>query len=163
MSENLNLPKFNLRAALEGHPVQLRNGKVAIIAYNASKHFIPGSNGSKFQQPLVGFMFDPDTNELDVTQPYFWCLDGKYDTAQKGEMDIQGMFVQSQPKILEHAFLHNEWLRAYKEDFGWLTAKPIAKDRNGNYLFNTDWTGEGRVEDLEIERLEGYTFEPILG
>lgn len=161
MSENLNLPKFNLDRALEGHPVQLRNGEVVIIAYNASKHFIPGSDGSKFTQPLVGFMFDPDTNEIDLTQLYFWCLNGRYFPQIDDKMDIQGMFVQSQPKILEHAFIHNEWLHAYKEGFGWLTAKPIAKDRNGNYLFNTDWIGEGRVEDLEIERLEGYTFEPI--
>ena len=72
------------------------------------------------------------------------------------------MFVQSQPKILEHAFLHGKWLHTYKEGFGWLTAKPIAKDRSGNYLFNTDWIGDGRVDETQFERLEGYSFEPIL-
>ena len=160
MSENLNLPKFNLDRALEGHPVQLENGSVAIIVYNASKHFIPGSNSSKFQYPLVGFMFNPDNNEIDFSNTFFWSLQGEPALAYQPK--IRGMFVQSQPKILEHAFLHNEWLHAYKEGFGWLTAKPIAKDRNGNYLFNTDWVGDGKVEESEVERLEGYTFEPIL-
>lgn len=69
-----NLPKFNLDRALEGHPVQLKNGKVVIIAYNASKHFIPGSNGNKFQHPLVGFMYDPDTNELDFSNTFFFLV-----------------------------------------------------------------------------------------
>ncbi len=86
-----NLPEFNIERALKGHLVQLRGGEVAIVVYNAHKHNIINPENPERHEPLVGFIFDPETNTIDFDYTYFWSLDGTFND-HNGDEDIVGMY-----------------------------------------------------------------------
>lgn len=156
VSNETNVQKFNIEQALKGQPVLLRNGSCAIIVYNANKHDIINSNSDR-REPLVGFLFDPKTNTIDFDYTYFWGLNGSFGSGDPGE-DIIGMYEMQQQDILEYAFQNNQPLKAYQENFGYSSVKPVAKTRDGEYLFIIE---DNEKTFVTLEPLEDYKFELV--
>ena len=156
VSNETSVQKFNIEPALKGQPVVLRNGSCAIIVYSAHKHDIINSNSDR-REPLVGFLFDPKTNTIDFDYTYFWGLDGSFGSVDPGE-DIIGMYEMQQRDILEYAFQNNVPLKAYQEKFGYSSVKPVAKTRDGGYLFITE---DNPNTFVTLEPLEDYKFELV--
>lgn len=153
----MSVQKFNIEQALKGQPVVLRNGSCAIVVYNANKHNIINSKSSERDEPLVGFLFDPKTNTIDFDYTYCWGLDGSFGSGDPGE-DIFGMYEITQQDILEYAFQNNEYLKAYQEKFGYNSVKPVAKTRDGEYLFVTE---DNEKEFVTLKPLEDYKFKLV--
>lgn len=153
----MSVQKFNIEQALKGHLVQLRGGEVAIVVYNAHKHNIINHENPERHEPLVGFIFDPETNTIDFDYTYFWSLDGTFGSGDPGE-DIIGMYEMRQRDILEYAFQNNQPLKAYQEKFGYSSVKPVAKTRDGEYLFITE---DNPNTFVTLEPLEDYKFELV--
>ena len=153
----MSFQKFSIEQALKGQPVVLRNGSCAIIVYSAHKHHIINSSSSERDEPLVGFLFNPKTNTIDFDYTYFWGLDGSFGSGDPGE-DIIGMYEMQQQDILEYAFQNNVPLKAYQEKFGYSSVKPVAKTRDGEYLFITE---DNPNTFTPLEPLEDYKFELV--
>lgn len=153
----MSVQKFNIEQALKGQPVALRNGKVAIVVYNAHRHNIINPENPERRKPLVGFLFDPKTNTIVFDYTYFWGLDGSFGSGDPGE-DIIGMYEMRQRDILEYAFQNNVPLKAYQEKFGYSSVKPVAKTRDGEYLFITE---DNPNTFVTLKPLEDYKFELV--
>ena len=89
---------FNLEAALQGEPVQLRNGCKGIICYKVPSEYIY-ANGNTVDYPLKGMVlsnkgFITDSNAC-------WCEDGRYTidihTTPEHSHDIVGMWEEPTP------------------------------------------------------------------
>lgn len=150
-----NLPEFNIEQALKGHLVQLRNGKVAIVVYNAHRHNIINPENPERREPLVGFLFNPDTDTINFDYTYFWALDGAFNECS-GDEDIVGMYNRTQSEILEYAFKNNKCLKAHHEKFGYASVKPIGKTRDGEYMFIEE---DAKADTFTL--LKDYTFELV--
>lgn len=91
---------FDLEAALQGEPVQLRNGDKGIICYKVPNEYIY-ANGDTVNYPLKGMVlsnkgFIADSNAC-------WCEDGRYtiDVHIEPEhpQDIIGMWEEPTPTV----------------------------------------------------------------
>ena len=87
------MKKFDLKAALNGEPVMLRDGRKALIYYRIHDKYT-FADGSKALCPLKGIVFDKDGNIESAVQS--WRDGGMYE-ANKSVHDIIGMW--EEPKI----------------------------------------------------------------
>lgn len=87
---------FNLEEALQGNPVQLRNGCKAIVYYRVPDTF-KYESGNNASFPLKGLTFDNKGN-LDDSD-YCWSDDGSYDFDGVCETDIVGMWEEPTPTV----------------------------------------------------------------
>lgn len=87
---------FNLEAALQGEPVQLRNGCKAIVYYRVPDTFTYES-GNNVSYPLKGLIFD---NKGNLDDSYCsWSDDGSYDFDGVCKHDIVGMWEEPTPTV----------------------------------------------------------------
>lgn len=87
------MKEFDLKAALNGEPVKLRNGWKAIVYYRVPDEFV-NSEGSNVAYPLKGITFQADGAVLNSINS--WKDDGCF-SAGKRDFDIVGMW--EEPKI----------------------------------------------------------------
>ena len=88
------MKKFDLKAALNGEPVMLRNGCKAIVYYKIPDEYV-FSDGSNSIYPLRGLIFDKDG--FIENSFYFWLEDGRCHRECYKSNDIIGMW--EEPKI----------------------------------------------------------------
>ena len=87
------MKKFDLKAALNGEPVSLRDGRKAII-YHRVPDIYTCKNGVKVTYPVVGMTFNTDGT---VDNPCaVWMDNGRFTSGWCGK-DIVGMY--EEPKI----------------------------------------------------------------
>lgn len=128
------MEQFNLKEALKGKPVQLRNGEKAIITHCIPEH-LKYKNGENVEQPIIGYILTHD-NKL-VTTGSFWNLDGTYlQGNQKSTSDIIGMWKEpelSTDEVLEKAYREN--LRViFPKALMTNGYEVIAKTKHGSYI-----------------------------
>nr|DAP77073.1 MAG TPA: hypothetical protein [Caudoviricetes sp.] len=88
------MKEFNLKAALNGEPVMLRNGCKAIVYYIIPEEYtFPDGRNSTY--PLRGLIFDKDG--FIENSFYFWLEDGRCHRECYKPNDIIGMW--EEPKI----------------------------------------------------------------
>lgn len=89
------MKKFDLKAALNGEPVILRNGKKAYIGYKTPDNYV-SDNGKEIKFPLHGYIIKA-YNIIEV--PYmFWNINGRaHKDGIDNASDIVGMW--EEPKI----------------------------------------------------------------
>ena len=87
------MKEFDLKAALNGEPVKLRNGWKAIVYYRVPDEFV-NSEGSNVAYPLKGITFQADGAVLNSINS--WKDDGCF-SAGKRDFDIVGMW--EEPRI----------------------------------------------------------------
>lgn len=88
------MKKFDLKAALNGEPVMLRNGCKAIVYYIIPEEYtFPDGMNSTY--PLRGLIFDKDG--FIENSFYFWLEDGRCHRECYKSNDIIGMW--EEPKI----------------------------------------------------------------
>lgn len=88
------MKEFNLKAALNGEPVMLRNGCKAIVYYKIPDEYVY-KDGSNSIYPLRGLIFNKDGFVKDSS--YFWCKNGLCNSESYHPNDIIGMY--EEPKI----------------------------------------------------------------
>ena len=89
------MKEFDLKAALNGEPVMLRNGKKAYIGYKTPDNYVSG-NGKEIKFPLHGYIIKA-YNIIEVPN-MFWNINGRaYKDGIDNATDIVGMF--EEPKI----------------------------------------------------------------
>ena len=87
------MKEFDLKAALNGEPVMLRNGSKAIILNDARNYF---KNISPNEEVLIGFISDVN-NQDKFLYHGAWTSDGSWVSNSVDEFDIIGMW--EEPKI----------------------------------------------------------------
>ena len=89
------MKEFDLKAALNGEPVMLRNGKKAYIGHKTPDNYV-SDNGKEIKFPLHGYIIKA-YNIIEV--PYmFWNINGRaYKDGVDNASDIVGMW--EEPKI----------------------------------------------------------------
>lgn len=124
------MKEFDLKAALNGEPVMLRDGSKAIILNDLRKHFI---NTKDCDDVLLGAIYSDDGNELRRAACWNWFGLWNYDYVD--EFDIVGMW--EEPKLTSEQVLE----KAYNEDLlvlcngnPDLPLKIIAKTKNGKFV-----------------------------
>ena len=85
---------FNLEAALQGEPVQLRSGCKAIILYRVPDVY-RYNDGTTILFPLKGIYFTPDGGVSNSDSS--WRDDGAYSDDCESERDILGMWEEPTP------------------------------------------------------------------
>lgn len=85
---------FNLEAALQGEPVQLRSGCKAIILYRVPDVY-RYNDGTTILFPLKGIYFTPDGGVSNSDSS--WKDDGAYSDNCESERDILGMWEEPTP------------------------------------------------------------------
>lgn len=85
---------FNLEAALQGEPVQLRSGCKAIILYRVPDVY-RYNDGTTILFPLKGIYFTPDGGVSNSDSS--WRDDGAYSDNCESERDILGMWEEPTP------------------------------------------------------------------
>ena len=88
------MKEFDLKAALNGEPVILRNGCKAIVYYKIPKEYVFPDGGNSIY-PLRGLIFNEDGFIKDSS--YFWCENGLCNYESYHPNDIIGMY--EEPKI----------------------------------------------------------------
>ena len=89
------MKEFNLDAALNGEPVQLRNGHKATM-YHRIPECYKGTTGECLTYPLIGMIFDK-RGAVEESMDN-WMEDGKYlESNEESEFDIIGIW--EEPKI----------------------------------------------------------------
>lgn len=88
------MKEFDLKAALNGEPVMLRNGCKGVVYYKIPKEYV-FSDGSNSAFPLKGLIFDEDGFIKDSS--YFWTDHGLCNHESYHPHDIIGMW--EEPKI----------------------------------------------------------------
>ena len=89
------MKEFDLKAALNGEPVKLRNGWKAIVYYRVPDEFV-NSEGSNVAYPLKGITFQADGTVLNSINS--WKDDGCF-SAGKRDFDIVGMWEEPKKQI----------------------------------------------------------------
>lgn len=87
---------FNLEKALQGKPVQLRNGCKAIIFYRVPDVHLY-DDGTTILFPLKGISFNPDGSVKNSNCS--WKDDGAYTENYACDSDIIGMWEEPTPTI----------------------------------------------------------------
>ena len=90
------MKKFDLKAALNGEPVMLRNGCKAIVYYIIPEEYtFPDGMNSTY--PLRGLIFDKDG--FIENSFYFWLEDGRCHRECYKSNDIIGMWEEPKKQI----------------------------------------------------------------
>ena len=94
---------FNLKEALSGKPVKLRNGQKALICYRIPDEYV-FNNGSSAASPLQGIIFNKRGNLQQIAE--VWRDNGTYGDGYLHKFDIIGMWEDIiDPKDLPKAFI----------------------------------------------------------
>ena len=123
------MKKFDLKAALNGEPVMLRNGKKAFVVYDLRNY--PALMGKLGKKPLNGIVLNEDGDKckyIDVE----WNEAGSNASVQ---FDIIRMWQDPKPtseQVLENAY--NEDLLVLCDGNPDLPLKVIAKTKNGEFV-----------------------------
>lgn len=80
---------FNLKEALSGKPVKLRNGQKALICYRIPDEYV-FNNGSSAAFPLQGIIFNKRGNLQQIAE--VWRDNGTYGDGYLHKFDIIGMW-----------------------------------------------------------------------
>ena len=90
------MKEFDLKAALNGEPVMLRNGRKAIVYYIIPEEYtFPDGMNSTY--PLRGLIFDKDG--FIENSFYFWLEDGRCHRECYKSNDIIGMWEEPKKQI----------------------------------------------------------------
>lgn len=128
------MEQFNLKEALKGKPVQLRNGSKGIITHLVPKH-IKYKNGDTVKQPLTGYILNSEGKLLISSTD--WCINGAYfQDGKESQLDIIGMW--KEPELTSDEVLE----KAYQENLKVTFPKAlmtngyevIAKTKHGSYI-----------------------------
>jgi len=124
---------FNLKKALKGEYVQLRNGNKAMLYYRVPDCYTH-ENGVKITYPLIGMIFDKNNMVDDPCA--MWKNDGRF-TAGRCQKDIVGMW--EDPELTSEQVLE----KAYQEDLkvsldGQDVYIIIGKAKDGSYLLGSE-------------------------
>lgn len=93
---------FNLKEALAGVPVQLRDGRKAKLIFKIPDELV-FSGGLRPKYPLLGFIYKRN-GELHHIKEY-WSLDGGYMLgSNEDELDIVGLWEESIEDIIRKAY-----------------------------------------------------------
>ncbi len=128
------MKEFDLKAALNGEPVMLRNGSKAIILNDLRNHFI---NTEDCDDVLLGAIYSDDGNELRRSACWNWFGLWNYDYID--EFDIVGMWEEPKPtseQVLEKAY--NDGLLVLCDGNPDLPLKVIAKTKNGEFVMQPE-------------------------
>lgn len=90
------MKEFDLKAALNGEPVMLRNGCKGVVYYKIPKEYV-FSDGSNSAFPLKGLIFDEDGFIKDSS--YFWTDNGLCNHESYHPHDIIGMWEETKKQI----------------------------------------------------------------
>ena len=127
------MKSFDLETALAGKPVQLRNGRKAIVYYRIPDEYLFKS-GQLAAYPLYGIIFDEDGYIEDATA--CWKDNGNY--GQKSSaFDIIGMWQESeltQEELFEKALKEKLPLRYKGLDVDYANVYVVAKSMSGSYI-----------------------------
>lgn len=88
------MKEFDLKAALNGEPVMLRDGSKAIVLNDLRKHFI---NAKDSDDVLLGAIYGDDGNTL--RRSACWCCSGLWNYDYIDEFDIIGMWEEPKKQI----------------------------------------------------------------
>lgn len=141
------MKKFDLKAALNGEPVMLRNGEKAFIKYNLLDE-LENIEARDAACPLIGYRLYG--NYVSTTS---WELSGKSIHWATMKYDIVGMF--EEPKLTQEQVLE----KAYKENLlvlcdgnPDLPLKVIAKTKDGEFVMQPeDDTIQPWIANLTME------------
>lgn len=145
------MKEFDLKAALNGEPVMLRNGKKAYIGYKTPDYYVCG-NGEKIEFQLHGYIIKAD-NIIEVPN-MFWNINGRaYKDGIDNASDIVGMF--EEPKLTSEQLLdkaYNENLLVLCDGNPDLPLKVIAKTKDGEFVMQPeDDTIQPWIANLTME------------
>ena len=128
------MKEFDLKAALNGEPVMLRNGSKAIILNNLRNHFI---NTEDCDDVLLGAIYGDDGNTLRRAACWTWFGLWNYDYID--EFDIVGMWEEPKPtseQVLEKAY--SDGLLVLCDGNPDLPLKVIAKTKSGEFVMQPE-------------------------
>ena len=95
---------FNLKEALQGKPVRLRNGLKAIIYYDIPEDF-KLATGLSITYPLIGMTLD--TKGMVIASSENWLRNGQYNNnSYNHDLDIIGMW-DDEHNIIKKAYQEN--------------------------------------------------------
>lgn len=95
---------FNLKEALSGKPVKLRNGMKALICYRIPDEYV-FNDGSSAAFPLQGIIFNKRGNLKQIAE--VWRDNGTYGDGYLHKFDIIGMWEEPKltlEELMEKAF-----------------------------------------------------------
>ncbi len=93
---------FNLKEALQGKPVRLRNGLKAIIYYDIPEDF-KLINGLSVTYPIKGMTLD--ANGIVVSSSENWLRNGQYsNNFYNHDLDIIGMYEEDISSLIKKAY-----------------------------------------------------------
>lgn len=141
------MKEFDLKAALNGEPVMLRNGEKAFVKYNLLDE-LENIEARDAAHPLIGYRLYG--NYVSTTS---WELSGKSIHWATMKYDIVGMF--EEPKLTQEQVLE----KAYKENLlvlcdgnPDLPLKVIAKTKDGEFVMQPeDDTIQPWIANLTME------------
>lgn len=122
---------FDLQEALNGAPVKLRNGNKAFITFNLS-NLKDWSNVT--DRPLIGHSLNKSESLEDL---HSWTLCG-WSAGGSNLSDIIGMWEEPEltsEQVLEKAYSEDLIVCWENNDGEFLEGVPVAKTKDGRYLF----------------------------
>lgn len=129
----MKMKPFDLKAALNGETVMLRNGCKAIVYYKVPDEYKFADN-KPVLCPLKGLMFDVNGNL--VHSAMYWYASGKFDIEKDHSLDIIGMWEKPKIRIED---LPKPFKPATQEQYFTITSKykydPLYVEETAN--FNT--------------------------
>ncbi|EDJ91624.1 hypothetical protein [Haemophilus influenzae] len=149
------MKEFNLKAALNGEPVMLRNGGKAVVKYNLLNE-VEKLEVRDTVYPLIGYRFDGIY--INTTS---WNLTGKSVHWATMEYDIIGMW--EDPKLTSEQVLEkacNEDLLVLCDGNPDLPLKVIAKTKNGEFVMQPEdgiiqpWLANLTMEWFFVKKLD---------
>ena len=141
---------FDLKKALAGEPVVLRDGHKAIVYYCVPDEIKLDDEGTPVSFPLKGMKFDQDGYLLNSSIE--WRKDGRF-RCSESDSDIVGMWEEpklTSEQVLEKAY--NENLLVLCDGNPDLPLKVIAKTKDGEFVMQPeDDTIQPWIANLTME------------
>lgn len=147
---------FDLEKALAGEPVQLRDGRKAILYYRVPDHYTYG-DGVKIAFPLVGIIFYEDGTVEDLNA--CWKDNGRFTSSTSGK-DIIGMWEEPKlttEEIMEKAYKESLVLRYSKLLPGYRGFRVVGKTIDNHYILQDCDNGNLFFASVFDENIEWST------
>lgn len=147
---------FDLEKALAGEPVQLRDGRKAILYYRVPDHYTHG-DGVKITFPLVGIIFYEDGTVEDPNA--CWKDNGRFTSTISGK-DIVGMWKEPKlttEEIMEKAFKESLVLTYSKLLLGYRSFRVVGKTIDNDYILQDCDNGNLFFASVFDENIEWST------
>ena len=120
---------FDLKKALAGEPVVLRDGHKAIVYYCVPDEIKLDDEGTPVSFPLKGMKFDQDGYLINSSVE--WRKDGRF-RCSESDSDIVGMW--EEPKLTSEQVLEKAYQENLPLDAIGKKAFVIAKTKDGDYV-----------------------------